>query len=29
VEHPERDEMMEFVAPLPADFKAMVDQLTV
>jgi 23S rRNA pseudouridine1911/1915/1917 synthase len=29
VRHPERDEEMEFVAPLPADFKAMIDRLTV
>ncbi|MEZ7843664.1 MAG: RluA family pseudouridine synthase [Opitutales bacterium] len=29
VQHPERDEEMEFVAPLPADFKAMMDRLTV
>lgn len=29
VDHPERDEAMEFVAPLPADFKAMIDRLTV
>jgi 23S rRNA pseudouridine1911/1915/1917 synthase len=29
VRHPERDEEMEFVAPLPADFKAMMDRLTV
>ena len=29
VRHPERDEEMEFVSPLPADFKAMMDRLTV
>ncbi len=28
VQHPEGDEEMEFVAPLPADFKAMIDRLT-
>lgn len=29
VSHPERDEEMCFEAPLPADFKAMIDRLTV
>ena len=29
VPHPERDEAMEFIAPLPADFQGMMDRLTV
>ncbi|MFQ3226560.1 MAG: 23S rRNA pseudouridine1911/1915/1917 synthase [Lentimonas sp.] len=29
VQHPERDEEMEFLAPLPADFQGMMDRLTV
>ena len=29
VPHPERDEEMEFIAPLPADFQGMIDRLTV
>jgi 23S rRNA pseudouridine1911/1915/1917 synthase len=29
VQHPERDEEMYFEAPLPADFRAMIDRLTV
>ena len=29
VPHPERDEVMRFQAPLPADFKALIEQLTV
>ncbi|CAA6679966.1 MULTISPECIES: RluA family pseudouridine synthase [unclassified Lentimonas] len=29
VQHPERDEEMEFIAPLPADFQGLMDRLTV